>query len=288
MSNLHARSQRELLERPRFELVPVKGVRAEIDHLPDGARVPVTCSPVRGIENTLELCGILRQRGYAAVPHIAARLVESEEHAEAIIQRLRELEVGEIFVIGGDVPRPAGPFESSLQLLGVLRTLGYRGDIGIAGYPEPHPLIESELLWKALADKQPYASYIVSQICFDAHQVLAWIDELRGRNVELPLWIGFPGVVDRTKLMRVAIRIGVGDSTRFLTKHGNLVTRLLRPGGYNPNELVAALSPHIMDGRSRVAGFHINTFNQVANTERWRMQLLNELPGSSDNSAAKA
>ncbi|MFN2490050.1 MAG: methylenetetrahydrofolate reductase [Actinomycetota bacterium] len=288
MSAQLPRGAREMLERPRFELVPVKGADAEIDHLPAGAHVAVTCSPTRGIDNTLALSERLQDRGFAAIPHISARLVEDEGRAERIVRRVIDGGIGDLFVIGGDVERPAGPFASALSLLTVIRALGYQGAIGIAAYPEAHPLIGADEVWRALCDKEPFATYIVSQICFDPVRIVAWLGEVRRRGIDLPLWVGFPGVVERNKLMRVALRIGVGASTRFLTKHGNLVTRLVRRGGYNPNELVQGLAPHVMDCGLKVAGYHINTFNQVAPTERWRKGSLDAVPGPSDSSAARS
>jgi methylenetetrahydrofolate reductase (NADPH) len=68
--------------------------------------------------------------------------------------------------------------------------------------------------------------------------------------------------------------IGVGGSTRYLTKHANLVARLLKPGGYSPEELVRGLAPYVGDPDYDIAGFHIYTFNQVQSTEDWRRRML--------------
>jgi methylenetetrahydrofolate reductase (NADPH) len=278
---------RRLLEHPRYELVPVKGVHAEMAHLPRRETVTVTCSPSRGIESTLRLTESLCEGGFDAVPHVSARLVTDRGHARRIVDRLLELEISDVFVIGGDIARPAGPFASSLSLLRVFRELGYGGSIGVAAYPEAHPLVSDETLWRELAAKQEHAAYMVSQICFDPDRIVAWLDEARRRDLRLPLWVGFPGVVDRNKLMRVALRIGVGDSSRYLTKHGSLVTRLIRPGGYNPEELVCGLVPHVDDATLNIAGYHINTFNQVATTERWRKAVLDSSTQGSGSTAAR-
>jgi methylenetetrahydrofolate reductase (NADPH) len=278
---------RDLLANPRYELVPVKGVEGEVPHLPPGARVSITCSPKRGIDATLALSSTLAEGGFAVVPHISARLVRDEAEVEDIVARLHELGVGDLFVIGGDVARPAGAFHSCASLMPVLRRFGYEGLIGVAAYPESHPLVSSDELWDALAAKQEHAAYMVSQICFDADTVVSWLEEARARGVKLPLWVGFPGVVDRNKLMRVALRIGVGDSTRFLTKHGSLVSRLVKPGGYNPDELVAGLAPHVGTRSLGISGYHINTFNQVAGTERWRKGALQAMEEGARSNAAR-
>jgi methylenetetrahydrofolate reductase (NADPH) len=86
--------------------------------------------------------------------------------------------------------------------------------------------------------------------------------------------LGMPGAVTRRKLLEIALRIGVGDSIRYLSKHGNLVARLVRRGSYRPDALLAGLSPSLGRGGHGIAGFHINTFNQVRSTERWRRRTI--------------
>jgi 2-deoxy-D-gluconate 3-dehydrogenase len=36
-----------------------------------------------------------------------------------------------------------------------------------------------------------------------------------------------PGVIDRARLLRVSLRVGLGDSVRFLSKQSEVATRLL-------------------------------------------------------------
>jgi methylenetetrahydrofolate reductase (NADPH) len=74
--------------------------------------------------------------------------------------------------------------------------------------------------------------------------------------------------------LQVSLKIGVGDSARFLAKHTKLVTRFLKPGGYSPDELVKELGPYVGDQDYNIAGFHIYTFNQVGSTEEWRQRII--------------
>jgi len=83
-----------------------------------------------------------------------------------------------------------------------------------------------------------------------------------------------PGAVARTKLLRVSARIGIGDSLRFLRKHGSFAGRFLRPGGFNPDPLVDGLGSLLTDPEHKVAGFHIFTFNDLADTEAWRQRRM--------------
>src|SRR5215211_9292926 len=265
----------EILSRPRFEILPTEGAEERAGHLPIDGKVSVTCSPGKGIEITLRFSERLLQRGFQVVPHIAARLVAGKAHLEEILRWFDEHGLREIYVIGGDSKEPVGPYASALELLGAMSRLEHGIEVvGIGGYPEGHPLIDDEELDRALLDKQPLASYVVTQLCFDADTILRWISGIRRKGIRLPVYVGLPGAVDRRKLLRVSLKVGVGDSVRFLRKQTGLVGMLLKPGGYSPDELVERLAPYAGDEHYDIAGLHLYTFNQVENTERWRQEML--------------
>lgn len=263
---------------PRFEIIPIASAEDEAWKLPRGAQVTVTCSPTLGQENTLDLSERLASKGFRAVPHISARLVESREHLRSILGRLDAAGTREIFVVGGDAREPAGPFHSALTLLREMAELDHGIErIGVTAYPESHPLIDDEDLIEALREKQRYASYAVTQICFDSQAITGWLSGLRERGVTLPVYVGLPGAVERKKLLSISLKIGVGDSARFLKKQSGLVGRLVKPGGYRPDDLVRALAPYFGDDYYGLAGFHVNTFNQAESTESWRREMLSSL-----------
>ena len=78
----------------------------------------------------------------------------------------------------------------------------------------------------------------------------------------------------RAKLVRVSTRIGIGESLRYLRKHGDFVARFLRPGGFSPDRLIEGLAPALVGPERKIAGFHIFTFNDLADTEAWRQRRL--------------
>lgn len=260
--------------RYRLELVPIEGVEEQADHLPEGTTVTVTCLG-RGIENSLRLTERLTERGLRVVPHIPARLVAGEVHLEEIVRRLDELDVKEIFVIGGDAKKPAGPFSSAFELLSAMADQGHDFDhVGIGGYPEGHPAIGDDALHQALLDKQPFATYIVTQMCFDPDAILDWVAKIRRQGIWLPVLVGIPGLVEKKRLFRVSGKIGVGDSVRFLRKHSGLVGSFLGLGSYQPGKLARELVPYVGDPDYDIAGFHVYTFNQVESTEKWCRRML--------------
>ena len=238
----------------------------------------VTSSPTRGVAATLQLCEQLARAGFRVAPHLAARLVRDEEHLRDILDRLGEIGVHDVFVIAGDVDTPVGKFGGAAALLAAMAELGHRlDDVGISGYPESHPFISDETTIQVMFDKEPFATYIVSQLCLDAGVIAWWIGAVRARGVQLPIHIGIPGPIASRKLLRIATRIGVGESTRLLRGHGGLLTRLFLRGRYGPGSLIERLTPKLADPASAIAGFHIYTFNELATTERWRREALRRL-----------
>ncbi len=119
-------------------------------------------------------------------------------------------------------------------------------------------------------EKEEFATYIVSQICFDPSVTAAWVAAVWERGTRLPIQIGLPGAVPLSKLRSVSARIGVGDSIRCLP------TDTL-DGDFDPDSLVAGLDEKLGQSRPNVGGFHIFTFNDLEGTERWRQQALERL-----------
>lgn len=263
-----------LLEAPRYEVFPVAGIEKTVAaHVPREIAVTVTASPRKGLEATLVLAERLVGEGFRVVPHLAARLVRSEGHLEEIVRRLGALRVREVLVIAGDAEEPAGPFADAFALLFALSGLGHSlEEIGIAGYPESHPFISDEATVEAMFRKEPFATRIVSQVCFDAGKIGAWVERVRRRGVGLPIYVGVPGPISRLRLLQVSTRIGVGESARFLRRHRRWAMLMLR-GHYRPDALVRRLAGSGAD----IAGLHVYTFNSVAETERWRQEALSDV-----------
>ena len=252
-----------------------------LEHVPREQTITVTSSPSRGIDATLELAEQLAQAGYRVVPHLAARLVTGAEHLEEVLARIDALGVHEVFVVAGDIDEARGPFEGAAALLRAMSELGHGlREIGITGYPESHAFISDDTTIQAMFDKAPYATYIVSQICFDAAVVGEWIHRVRERGVELPIHVGLPGPSDPVKLLALSRRIGLGESARFLRRHGSWIKRLTLPRGYSPSALLSGLAPHLAAPENRIAGLHLFTFNELAQTEVWRRREIRKLGGA--------
>ena len=268
---------RRVLEHARFELIPLKNVLEQARFLPDGATVSVTASPAKGLDATIDLAEQLQQMGFDVIPHISARLTRDKSHLESIVKRLDNLEIHKAFVVGGDAADP-GDYFDGFSLLKDLEEIGHPfTEIGLPSYPEGHAVIPTDALNQALIDKQRFANYMVTQMCFDGRAIEAWLGEMRQMGIALPVVLGLPGVADRLKLLSISARIGVGDSVRFLKKNTSLIGKFAKPGGYSPAELLEDLGPYLTDSSANIQGAHIYTFNQCETTEGWRQDYLASL-----------
>jgi len=206
-------------------------------------------------------------------------MVSGRAELAELVARLGAAGIGNVFVPGGDAD-PVGDYHDAVSLLEDLTALGSPfADVGVTGYPESHPKIHDDLTVQSMWDKRKHATYIVSNLTFDPAVLKDWLQRVRRRGVELPLLLGVPGPVDRTKLLGMATKIGVGDSTRFLAKQKGLMTRLVAPGGFTGESFVERCAPALGEPLMRVSGLHVYTFNQVAETEAWRRDWLARLDG---------
>ena len=259
-----------LLQAPRYEVIPVRGIEDRVVALPAGATVTVTASPSHGFARTLEVSEHLAAAGYHVVPHFSARMIGGEEELAAAVARMRAAGVSEAFVVGGDAWPPAGAFSDAEQVLQALAALPDRFPrLGVGGYPEGHPTIPYRKLRDALLRKQEYADYVATQICFDADVLQAWIEEMRGLGLKLPVVVGLPGVVDRKKLAEISLQTGVGASVRYLMKHGRQIARFMRRRTYDPTPLATAVAQRLDRPSLGIEGVHLFTFNQVEATRTW-------------------
>ena len=269
---------RKDLENAYMEIIPVPGIEDRIGTLQPNMHVAVTCSPTKGVDTTLELSEKLIARGFQVIPHISAKNVTGEKHLETIIKKLDELSIESVFVPGGDGPEPLGEFNNAYDLLKALQKSGHNlKKIGIAAHPEGHPDISNKILMEALEKKKGLADYIVTQMCFDANILGDWLVRINQQGIHLPVWVGLPGVIERGPLLRTSLRIGVGDSLRFLKKKSKVAAELMKSSIYNPEKLVTSISEYKDIADTNLAGYHIFCFNQIEKTEKWRTETIAKL-----------
>jgi methylenetetrahydrofolate reductase (NADPH) len=273
----------EFLRHPGYEVIPLRGAEeVVVEHVPRDIALTVTASPGKGTWATVELAERLAGHGFRVAPHLSARLIRDRSELGEVLQRLREASIKDAFVVAGDVDEPAGEFEGAAGLLLAMSEIGHSlEEVGITGYPESHPKISDAMTIQAMYEKAPYATYIISQICFDAGLISDWAGRVWSRGVRLPIRVGMPGYVNRQKLLRISASIGVGESARFLKRQRNWLLKMFLPGGYSPDRLIEGLKSGITDPESNIRGLHIYTFNEVKTTEAWRHEMMERLEETS-------
>jgi methylenetetrahydrofolate reductase (NADPH) len=243
------------------------------DLLPAGAAVFINHTAGDSTQDMVAAAARLARAGFAPVPHVAARHLESFTRLNDYLARAAgEAGVGRALVVAGDVDAPAGPYRSAIELLetGLFQKHGIRR-VAIAGYPEGHPRIAAAVLDDALVTKIAVARRaglecaLVTQFCLEAAPIAAWIRRVRRNGIDCPIEVGLAGPASIATLAKFAVRCGIGNSIGALVRGQTSVARLVREAG--PEEVVTALlaSPQA----SEVAGLHFFTFGGVAATAAW-------------------
>jgi methylenetetrahydrofolate reductase (NADPH) len=267
---------KRLVADAKYELIPLGSALDKSAALPPGAAVTVTASPSHGIEATFDLCETLAARGHDVTPHLSAHMTRDRAHLQELLGRARAAGISRVFVVGGD-GKDKGEFHDGLSLLRAMDEVGHPfTDVGIPSYPEGHASIADDALLQALKAKQPFATSMTTQMCFNPGAVASWLARMRGDGVALPLHLGVPGVADLTKLMTVSAKIGVADSARYLKKNKKMVGHLMKKGSFGPDAFLEALAPTLADPVADVRALHVFTFNQVQNTADWQRRMLGD------------
>jgi methylenetetrahydrofolate reductase (NADPH) len=251
----------------RFETLPFASLDTEVAAVPHPVTLTVTCSPRHGIDHSVTVAAGLRTHGHVVIVHLAARMIRSAEHLDDLLTRLHEADIHDVFLVGGDQTEPLGPYRRSADLLPVLRShaLAPR-TIGVTAYPEGHPSIPDDVLRDDLSEKAALADYATTQMCFHPPALLGWLQETRAAGIEIPIYVGLPGVVDRRRLLEISLKVGVGNSVSYLRKqHG--IGRLAGNGKHVAQRLYDEVAP-LVGGPLGIAGLHLFTFNRLADTIR--------------------
>lgn len=243
--------------------------------IPKGTRISVTFLPGEDAKARLTAAMAVRRLGFVPVPHISARRLGSTAELESFLESLAELAYADhAFVIAGDLPQAAGPYADALAIIrsGLLEKYGFK-HVGISGYPEGHPGIADEALWRAMLDKRDELAArgldasIMTQFGFDAERILVWLQQLRERDVTLPAWVGVSGPASVRTLLKYAARCGVGASAKVMSKYGLSLTKLLNTAG--PDPLILELAQGLDTADLGKVHLHFYAFGGFTKTIDW-------------------
>jgi methylenetetrahydrofolate reductase (NADPH) len=269
-----AAAVRSLVADADIEIIPLRSADEKLGAVPGGSAVTVTTSGKLGLQRTLEFAEKALRAGHEVAPHLAARQLAGEEELRRFVGRLGELGVSRLYLIGGDAAPPAGPYDSALQVLEALQHIDHGlARIGVACYPEGHPKISDAALAEALSAKQPYAAYMVSQLCFSPGALVSWLRRVREQGITMPLRLGVAAPMQVSKLITLGPQIGVGSSVRYLAKQHGFIGNVLKGGAYRPEDLLLEMGSALTDPGLGIEGLHLFSFNQVEETARWQQRV---------------
>ena len=273
----------ELLAAGSLEISPREMHRAQAlaALLPANTCVYIPSLPGLPLSRTLDAVAAVREAGLDPVPHVSARrILDNREFREFLEKAVRRHGVHRVLLIGGDEPRPKGPYNDSLEVLqeGVIAECGVR-EIGVGGYPEGHPRIARAALHQALkrklalAREQNLGLYVVTQFCFSPQRVVEYCAGLARTHPEVPVYVGIAGPTDPVALARYAQRCGVSVSLRALRTLGSGIARLVTHT--DPREHVVAIARYARSREpSNVVGVHLYSFGGAERTAAWMRERI--------------
>ena len=196
----------------------------------------------------------ITNEGFIPMPHFPARIIEDKDMLESwLSQYSGEANVQEALVIAGGSKKPAGVFDSSIQIIETELFDKYSFKrLHVAGHPEGNKDIDKDSTHtnvnKALSWKNEYAKRtdaqiaIATQFCFDSEAIIQWANSLIDMNIDLPVHIGIAGPAKLQTLIRYSIECGVGASMKVLQKRAKDITKLLLP--YEPTSVISELAEY--------------------------------------------
>src|SRR5215469_5290811 len=255
-----------------------KAVDAALDRLDRGTEVFLTWIPGADPMHMVSPAAKLRRASLLPVPHVGARHLEGTAQLEQFASRMAGAGVDRILVIGGDRAKPAGPYDSSLAVMQT-EVFQRRGIVrmAVAGFPEDSPNIPAVALDEALDAKVNFAQTsglqlsIVSQFCFKAEPIVAWMQRLRARGIQNPVHVGLAGPARLSTLARYAVHCGIGNSLHVLTQHPSFA-KLLTDKGPEPIIRDIALSAGSRENgmlQLGIASLHFYVFGGFNRTLDW-------------------
>jgi methylenetetrahydrofolate reductase (NADPH) len=285
MHSLNIKSQPAKLPPTGFYALEVTGkdieqIEASKAQIPPGTPINIAFLGNENHTQRVNAARVIRQCGFEPVPIISSRRLRSQEDRDSLLGALiSEADPTRFILVGGDPATPAGPYADSLALLksGVLQrhTIHH---VGIVAYPEGHPKIDADTLWRALRWKHAFLEdagctvEITTQFGFDADAIVRWIERLRSEGINAPVRIGVPGPADVGKLLRYARQFGVVTSAGIVRRYGLSLTNLLQRIG--PDRFVERLTLGLTGRDFGTALYHLYPFGGIEDGVRWMNRYL--------------
>ena len=220
---------------------------------------------------------VRRDLGVSTVPHLTC-VCHNEQDIRDILERYAEQGVSNILALGGDPPRDLAnynkaddAFQHAIDLVSFIRNFPGHPDsrgfgIGVAGFPEGHPVTPNRLLemdyLKAKCDAG--ADYIVTQLFFNNDDFYDFRERCELAGIRIPILAGIMPITSAKGMRRMA---ELAAGSRYPAK---LLRAIARCG--EDEDAVRRVGVHWATEQCRdlldnhVRGIHFYTLNQSGAT----------------------
>jgi len=272
-----------------IEVVPNSAAKIEsfTDILPKNTRVYIAHLEKEDIATMVATAKRLNDEGFTVMPHFPARIIKNKSMlSEWISMYQNEAGVDEALLLAGGSTKPAGDFDSSIQLMesDLFDKAGFKR-LHIAGHPEGSKDIDPDggnknvseaLSWKQEFSKRTDAKMaIATQFSFDAEVVKKWANNIKKDGIDIPIHIGIAGPAKLQTLLKFSVECGVGASMKILTKRAKDITKLLLP--YKPTQMLKDLAEYkAEDPELNIEQVHFFPIGGIKNTTSWLREDQND------------
>ena len=221
-------------------------------------------------ERTHELVTrLLRETELEIVAHLTC-VGHSREEMRRILERYAENGVHNILALRGDLPERGGrdgDFPHAADLVAFINEHHPEMGVGVAGFPEGHPLASNRLeeLRYVREKVEAGADYVVTQLFFDNRDYYDFVDRCALSGIEVPIIAGIMPITGRKNMTRMA---ELAPRTRFPAGLIRSINRAETDRGVEKAGTHWA-TEQVRDLLDRgVPGIHLYTLNNSAATLR--------------------
>jgi methylenetetrahydrofolate reductase (NADPH) len=240
--------------------------------LPAGTDIFIALFPNQTFDELFEAAKAVKAAGLNPVPHVPARRIPDMAEVRRIAKGFADAGVSKFLLIAGDMPAPAGEFDSTIGVLesGEFAKVGIK-EMYMAGHPEGHAHMNEQQLREyeqkkvAITNAQGVKLNFVTQVVFEPEPMIEWENTLRRNGIQNPARPGLPGPASIKTLLRYAKICGAGASIRALTSgKASLVASLLGDSG--PEGSIRSLARAQAAGKTNFSGLHFFAFGGFLKT----------------------
>ncbi|MGB9154086.1 MAG: methylenetetrahydrofolate reductase [Alphaproteobacteria bacterium] len=232
-------------------------------------RLFIPSSPAKDpVETTIAYAVQLKNDGFNPVPHIAVRNYKNRAHLEEALSILQQANITRILLIAGDKQNP-GAITNTLEILedNLLVKYGMQ-HVCFAGHPNGHPHASPQEADLALKTKNAFVQQtkqiegsLITQLCFNAGQVLTWANRINGNT--MPIIAGIYGPLQNPPHLIRAARLCGYRWAEVLAIAPHIASAYVT--GAVPTQLIL---DYAQAPTGKIAGLHIFTFGNVAGTAK--------------------